>query len=45
MKKITLLLIAVPFVFELLQWVGVMAGTFDWIDIIIYLLTLNFLWL
>lgn len=32
--------VALPFVFEFLQLVGVMAGTFDVVDIVIYLLTL-----
>lgn len=39
-KVITVATMALPFVLELLQWAGVIAGTFDWIDIIIYLLTL-----
>ena len=40
-RVITLLTISLPFVFELLQLCHVMRGTFDWIDIIIYLLTLS----
>ena len=32
--------VAFPFLFESMQWLGVMPGTFDWLDIVIYLLTL-----
>ena len=39
-KMMTLLAMALPFIFELLQLCGIMPGTFDWIDITIYLLTL-----
>lgn len=39
-KLMTLLTMALPFIFELAQLWNYMPGTFDWIDIIIYLLTL-----
>ena len=39
-KMMTLLTMALPFALELMQLCGVMPGTFDWIDIITYLLTL-----
>lgn len=39
-RVITLLTISLPFIFELLQLCHIMRGTFDWIDITIYLLTL-----
>ena len=39
-QVITLLAISSPYIIELLQLCHIMPGTFDWIDIIIYLLTL-----
>lgn len=39
-RVVTLLTMSFPFVFELLQLCHIMPGTFDWIDIIVYLLTL-----
>ena len=39
-RVISLLTISFPFLYELLQLCGIMPGTFDWIDITIYLLTL-----
>lgn len=33
--------IALPFAFESMQWLGLMSGTFDWLDVITYLLTLT----
>lgn len=41
-KKIFLLSVALPFLLELCQGVGVMLGTFDLLDILTYLLTLIF---
>lgn len=32
--------IAFPFLFESMQWLGAIPGTFDWLDIVTYLLTL-----
>lgn len=32
--------IAFPFLFESMQWLGAVPGTFDWLDIVTYLLTL-----
>ena len=39
-KSLFGLSVAFPFLFESMQWLGVMPGTFDWLDIVTYLLTL-----
>lgn len=39
-KSLFGLSVAFPFLFESMQWLGVMLGTFDWLDIVTYLLTL-----
>ena len=40
-KGLLCLSIALPFAFESMQWLGLMPGTFDWLDIVTYLLTLT----
>lgn len=39
-KLLLILSIASPFILETMQWFGVMPGTFDWLDVLTYLLTL-----
>lgn len=39
-KAVTVATMALPFAFEFLQLGGIMPGTFDWVDVLIYLLTL-----
>lgn len=39
-RVMTLMAMAFPFIYELLQLCHIMPGTFDWIDILFYLLTL-----
>lgn len=39
-KVVTIVTMALPFIFELLQNVEIVHGTFDWFDILTYLLTL-----
>lgn len=39
-KLLTIATIALPFILELLQMWFIIPGTFDWIDIILYILTL-----
>ena len=40
-KTIFVLSIALPFILEAMQWLGLMPGTFDWLDILTYLLALT----
>lgn len=46
-RIINLLVIATPFILELSQWLGVIIGTFDFWDILTYVLTLiaYFIWI
>lgn len=39
-RVMTIMIVFLPFILEFLQYTGVISGTFDWNDIIIYLLTL-----
>ena len=42
-KTIFVLSIALPFILETMQWLGIMPGTFDWLDVLTYLITLTIL--
>lgn len=33
--------VVLPFILETMQWFGIMSGTFDWLDVLTYLLTLK----